>query len=77
MVGSELYSTKVKETGTAIGMLICSSQFPGTHFQAGLRIKEIKEVYQGELTELTLTGTKNPLSGYGKTVLLVLSASKL
>jgi RuvB-like protein 1 len=34
----------------------------------GLRIKETKEVYEGELTELTPTESENPLSGYGKTV---------
>jgi TIP49 P-loop domain len=37
-------------------------------FLSGLRIKETKEVYEGELTELTPTETENPLSGYGKTV---------
>ena len=37
-------------------------------FGKGLRIKETKEVYEGELTELTPTETENPLSGYGKTV---------
>ena len=75
MVGSEVYSTEVKKTEVlaevfrrAIGTLIYSSQWPGTHLQAGLRIKEIKEVYEGELTELTPTETENPLSGYGKTV---------
>lgn len=36
--------------------------------KTGLRIKETKEVYEGELTELTPTETENPLSGYGKTV---------
>lgn len=35
---------------------------------AGLRIKETKEVYEGEVTELTPTEAENPLSGYGKTV---------
>lgn len=35
---------------------------------SGLRIKETKEVYEGELTELTPAETENPLSGYGKTV---------
>ena len=35
---------------------------------AGLRIKETKEVYEGEVTELTPTESENPLSGYGKTV---------
>ena len=34
----------------------------------GLRIKETKEVYEGEVTELTPTEAENPLSGYGKTV---------
>jgi RuvB-like protein 1 (pontin 52) len=34
----------------------------------GLRIKETKDVYEGEVTELTATEAENPLSGYGKTV---------
>jgi RuvB-like protein 1 (pontin 52) len=34
----------------------------------GLRIKETKEVYEGEVTELTPAETENPLSGYGKTI---------
>jgi RuvB-like protein 1 (pontin 52) len=34
----------------------------------GLRIKENKEVYEGEVTELTPEETENPLGGYGKTV---------
>ena len=34
----------------------------------GLRIKETKEVYEGEVTELTPSESENPLSGYGKTV---------
>jgi DNA helicase TIP49 (TBP-interacting protein) len=33
-----------------------------------LRIKETKEVYEGEVTELTPTEAENPLSGYGRTV---------
>ena len=65
MAGSELYDTKVKKTGTAIGTLICPSRWPGTHFQAGLWINEIEEMYEGEFE---LTETENPLSGYGKTV---------
>lgn len=36
--------------------------------QPGLQIKETKEVYEGEVTELTPTESENPLSGYGKTV---------
>lgn len=34
----------------------------------GLRIKENKEVYEGEVIELTPEETENPLGGYGKTV---------
>jgi RuvB-like protein 1 (pontin 52) len=34
----------------------------------GLRIKETKEVYEGEVTELTPEETENPMGGYGKTV---------
>jgi RuvB-like protein 1 (pontin 52) len=33
-----------------------------------LRIKEIKEVYEGEVTELTPAETEDPLGGYSKTV---------
>ncbi|KJH51590.1 TIP49 protein [Dictyocaulus viviparus] len=35
---------------------------------AGLRVKEKKEVYEGEVTELTPVETANPLGGYGKTI---------
>ena len=35
---------------------------------AGLKVKETKAVYEGEVTELTPTEAENPLSGYGKTV---------
>lgn len=38
------------------------------HIKKGLRIKEVKEVYEGEVTELTPQETENPLGGYGKTV---------
>merc|ERR1712065_19152 len=34
----------------------------------GLRIKESKEVYEGEVTELTPEETDNPLGGYGRTI---------
>jgi RuvB-like protein 1 (pontin 52) len=33
-----------------------------------LRIKEVKEVYEGEVTEMTPVETENPFGGYGKTV---------
>lgn len=35
---------------------------------SGLRIKETKEVYEGEVTELTPCETENPMGGYGKTI---------
>ena len=34
----------------------------------GLRIKETKEVYEGEVTELTPCETESAMGGYGKTV---------
>lgn len=42
----------------------------------GLRVRETKEVYEGELTELTPTEMENPLSGYGKTIVHVVIALK-
>ncbi|KDQ28684.1 hypothetical protein PLEOSDRAFT_173292 [Pleurotus ostreatus PC15] len=59
MVGSEVYSTEVKKTEVLAEVF---------RRAIGLRIKETKEVYEGEVTELTPTESENPLSGYGKTV---------
>ncbi|KAG6884902.1 RuvB ATP-dependent DNA helicase pontin [Termitomyces sp. T159_Od127] len=59
MVGSEVYSTEVKKTE------VLAEAFRRA---IGLRIKETKEVYEGEVTEMTPTESENPLSGYGKTV---------
>ncbi|KAH6899486.1 RuvB-like helicase 1 [Coprinopsis sp. MPI-PUGE-AT-0042] len=59
MVGSEVYSAEVKKTE------VLAEAFRRA---IGLRIKERKEVFEGEVTELTPTETENPLSGYGKTV---------
>ena len=42
----------------------------------GLRVRETKEVYEGEITELTPSETENPLSGYGKTISHVVIALK-
>ena len=36
--------------------------------QTGLRVRETKEVYEGEVTELTPEEAENPLGGYGKTI---------
>ena len=41
------------------------SRAPG---HAGLRIKENKEVYEGEVTELTPEETENQVGGYGKVI---------
>ncbi|CCO33069.1 RuvB-like protein 1 (pontin 52) [Rhizoctonia solani AG-1 IB] len=59
MVGSEVYSAEVKKTEVLAEVF---------RRAIGLRIKETKEVYEGELTELTPTESENPLSGYGKTI---------
>ncbi|KAJ7583426.1 RuvB-like helicase 1 [Mycena floridula] len=59
MVGSEVYSAEVKKTE------VLAEAFRRA---IGLRIKETKDVYEGEVTELTPTESENPLSGYGKTV---------
>ncbi|KAG4098096.1 TIP49 C-terminus-domain-containing protein [Neocallimastix lanati (nom. inval.)] len=59
MVGSEVYSSEVKKTE------VLMSNFRKA---IGLRIKEVKEVYEGEVTQLQVEETENPLGGYGKTV---------
>jgi DNA helicase TIP49 (TBP-interacting protein) len=58
MVGSEVYSSEVKK------IEILMENFRRA---IGLRIKENKEVYEGEVIELTPEETENPLGGYGKT----------
>lgn len=59
MVGSEVYSSEVKKTEVLM-----------EHFRRaiGIRIKENKEVYEGEVTEITPEETENPLGGYGRTI---------
>lgn len=59
IVGSELYSAEVKKT---------EALMENFRRAIGLRIKETKEVYEGEVTELTPEETENPLGGYGKTI---------
>lgn len=77
MVGSEVYSGEVKKTEVlssafrrAIGEYsrMRASLFRPKLNLLGLRIKETKEVYEGEVTELTPSEAENPLSGYGKTI---------
>lgn len=59
MVGSQVFSREVKKTEVLM-----------THFRKaiGLRIQEQKEVYEGEVTELTVEETEDPLGGYGRTI---------
>eukprot|EP01133_Synstelium_polycarpum_P001127 gene1127-1288_t len=59
MVGSEVYSSEVKKTEILM-----------EHFRRaiGLRVKETKEVYEGEVTEITPEETDNALGGYGRTI---------
>eukprot|EP00043_Microstomoeca_roanoka_P014912 m.148684 g.148684 ORF g.148684 m.148684 type:complete len:456 (+) comp16140_c0_seq1:162-1529(+) len=59
MVGSEVYSAEVKPTEVLM---------ENFRRAIGLRIKEIKEVYEGEVTELTPEETEDSLGGYGKTI---------
>lgn len=60
MVGSEVYSAEVKKTE------ILMENFRRS---IGLRIKESKEVYEGEVVGIEVEEADNPLGGYGKTVL--------
>lgn len=59
MVASQVFSREVKKTEVIM-----------EHFRKaiGLRIQERKEVYEGEVTELTVEETEDPLGGYGRTV---------
>ncbi|KAL8797164.1 MAG: hypothetical protein Q9195_000631 [Heterodermia aff. obscurata] len=59
IVGSEIYSTEVKKTETLM---------ENFRRAIGLRVRETKEVYEGEVTELTPEEAENPLGGYGKTI---------
>ncbi|KAI8853520.1 TIP49 C-terminus-domain-containing protein [Chytridium lagenaria] len=77
MVGSEVFSTEIKKTevlmenleGLLVGIFTQTlNSYRTSVFILGLRIKEVKEVYEGEVTELTPEETENPLGGYGKTI---------
>jgi len=59
MVGSEVFSSEIKKTEVLM---------ENFRRAIGLRIKETKEVYEGEVTELTPVETENPVGGYSKTV---------
>ncbi|CAO2819591.1 unnamed protein product [Amaranthus hypochondriacus] len=59
MVGSEVYSSEVKKTEVLM---------ENFRRAIGLRIKENKEVYEGEVTELSPEETESVTGGYGKTI---------
>ncbi|MCJ1325901.1 RuvB-like protein 1 [Thelotrema lepadinum] len=59
IVGSEVYSTEVKKT---------EALMENFRRAIGLRVRENKEVYEGEVTELTPEEAENPLGGYGRTI---------
>eukprot|EP01006_Ploeotia_vitrea_P035276 TRINITY_DN65850_c5_g2_i1.p1 TRINITY_DN65850_c5_g2~~TRINITY_DN65850_c5_g2_i1.p1 ORF type:complete len:458 (-),score=264.97 TRINITY_DN65850_c5_g2_i1:782-2155(-) len=59
MVGSEVYSSEVKKTE------ILKENFRRA---IGLRIKENKEVFEGQVTEMTPVEAEDALSSYGKTI---------
>ena len=63
MVGSEVYSSEVKKTE------ILMENFRRA---IGLRIKENKEVYEGEVTELTPEETERRAGGYGKVIHVII-----
>jgi len=67
MVGSEVYSSEVKKTEILM-----------TNFRRaiGLRIKEVKEVFEGEITQLKPIESESPEAGFEKSVTHVLIGLK-
>lgn len=59
MVGSEVYSSEVKKTE-----VLCEN----FRRAIGLRIKESKEVWEGEVAELRPEETEDPTGGFAKVV---------
>ncbi|KAI4304756.1 hypothetical protein MLD38_040228 [Melastoma candidum] len=59
MVGSEVYSSEVKKTEVLM---------ENFRRAIGLRIKENKEVYEGEVTEISPEETESVTGGYGKSI---------
>ncbi|CAG0895967.1 unnamed protein product [Cyprideis torosa] len=59
MVGSEVFSAEIKKTEVLM---------ENFRRAIGLRVKEVKEVYEGEVTELTPVETEDRVGGYGKVI---------
>lgn len=81
IVGSEVYSAEVKKTealmenfrraiGKCTTMLIssCLHNWEKCSSFIGLRVRETKEVYEGEVTELHPEEAENPLGSFGRTI---------
>lgn len=67
IVGSEVYSTEIKKTEVLM---------ENFRRAIGLRVKETKEIYEGEVVEMNVEETANPLGGYGKTIAHVIIGLK-
>lgn len=70
IVGSEVYSTEIKKT---------EALMENFRRAIGLRVSETKEVYEGEVSELTPEEAENPLGSYGRTIshlIIVLRSAK-
>ncbi|KAK9457656.1 TIP49 C-terminus-domain-containing protein [Dipodascopsis uninucleata] len=59
ITGSEIFSSEIKKT---------EALMENFRRAIGLQVKETKEVYEGEVTELTPEEAENPLGGYGKSI---------
>ncbi|KAH9865242.1 RuvB ATP-dependent DNA helicase pontin [Plenodomus lingam] len=68
IVGSEIYSAEVKKTEALMENFRRAIEPCPDRCIIGLRVKETKEVYEGEVTELTPEEAENPLGGYGRTI---------
>lgn len=67
MTGPEVYSAEVKKTEVLTENM---------RRALGLRIKEMKEVFEGEVTEIKPEEEEDPLSGYGKRIKSVVISFK-
>ena len=67
ITGSEIYSAEVKKT---------EALMENFRRAIGLKVRETKEVYEGEVTELTPEEAENPLGSYGKTISTLLIGLK-
>lgn len=68
MVGSEVYSSEIKKTEVLM-----------ENFRRviGLWIKEVKEVYEGEVVEMMFEEMESISGGYGKVIFYVVVGLKL